>query len=179
MKTIDLKNKAISAQDLERLELLQRANEKKGTQLQVDIASGDLKEFDEIRAMVKKDFENPQEKYDIYYKGINRILRKYLPKGKEHEAGRNLIYDEKNIFLSLGKRKSDSKDGTRGADGRMTYQPIMKDMLDLIVGWVSESQDPIALYDMIWELNEKMGYGHENYDSSSKETYKAKRKVVK
>ena len=37
----------------------------------------------------------------------------YLPKGKEFQEVRQIIYDEKNIFLNAGKRKSDN-DGIRG-----------------------------------------------------------------
>ena len=166
MSKIKTSNPNLHAEELERLEMLQKSRENKGLKLGVDILSGELHQFDEIKALVAKDFENPQEKYDIYYKGIGRLLRKYLPAGKENKAGRELIYDEKNIFLNLGKKKSDNK-GIRGSDGRMTYQPVMKEMLDVILKWVTESQDPIKLYDMLWELNEKYNYGHETYDVTS------------
>ena len=155
--------------------MLQKANEKKSKQLRVDVHTGELKEFDEIKAMIGKDLENPEEKYNLYYKGINRILQKHLPKGKANKAGRELIYDEKNIFLNMGKRKSDNK-GIRGADGRMTFQPVMREILDLLIGWVSESQDPINLYDLLWELNEKHKYGHEQYDETSVDNSKIRRK---
>ena len=174
MKPIDQNKikKNLSELDLERLELLQKAHEKKGTQLRIDISQGELNEFDEIREIINKDFENPEKKYDLYYKGIRKILMDYLPKGKEYESGRQLIYDEKNIFLNVGKKKSDNN-GIRKSDGRMTYQGNMKEMLDLIVDWVSTSQNPNDLYFMIYDLNEKHGYGHENYDSTSSEFQKA------
>lgn len=163
MKNIIIEKTTLSAQDAESLELLQRVHEKKGKQLRVDIEKGDLSEFDEIRELVGKNFENPQEKYNMYYKGIRRILMNYLPKGKSQKEGRRLIYDEKNIFLNQGKKKSDNN-GIRKSDGRMTFQPVMNEMLDLIISWVSQSQDPIELYNMLWELNEKHGYGHEKYN---------------
>src|SRR5689334_2081823 len=142
MKKINTKKitKSLSKEDLERLELLQKAHEKKGKQLRIDLSKGELAEFDEIREIINKDFESPEKKYDLYYKGIRRILMEYLPKGKHNKSGRELIYDEKNVFLNLGKKKSDNN-GIRKSDGRMTYQDKMKEMLDLIVDWVSSSQN--------------------------------------
>lgn len=73
---------------------------------------------------------------------------------------------KKNIFLNRGKKKSDNN-GIRGSDGRMTYQESMSDMLDVVTKWVSESQVPIDLFHLLYELNEKHGYGHEEYDKTS------------
>lgn len=169
------KKSPLSPEDLERLKLLQDANERKGMQLSI-ADTGDLKEINEIKQLMGKDFENPEEKYQLYYKGIQSVLIKYLPKGEMYEDGRQIIYDEKNIFLNRGKKKSDG-DGIRGSDGRMTYQENMKDMLDLILKWVSESQKPIELYNMLYELNEKHGYGHESYDKTSISYDKAVKKI--
>lgn len=105
--------------------------------------------------------------------GINKLLRKYLPKGKEYKRARDIIYDEKNIFLNAGCKKSDNK-GIRKSDGRMTYQQNMSDILDIVAEWVSTSQVAIDLYDMFYNLNEKYGYGHEVYDESSTKYNKAK-----
>lgn len=159
------KKPSLSPEDLERLELLQKANERIGKQLTI-ANTGDLKEIDEIKQLIGKDFENPEEKYQLYYKGIRNVLIKYLPKGESYEEGRQIIYDEKNIFLNRGKKKSDG-DGIRGSDGRMTYQENMKEILDLVLKWVTESQKPIELYNMLYELNEKHGYGHEVYDKTN------------
>lgn len=128
------KNEALSAADLERMELLQKANERIGKQLSISAASENLVEIDELRELIGKEFENPEEKYNIYYRGIRKLLIDYLPKGQEFKEMREVIYDEKNIFLNLGKRKSDNK-GIRKSDGRMTYQPVMNEILDVIVEW--------------------------------------------
>src|SRR4051812_15501560 len=113
MKEKDIKKQQdLSESDIERLELLRRVNEKSGKQLSIDLQTGTLTEIDELRKMIGKDFENPDEKYNIYYKGIRNVLMLYLPKGKEFKQSRDIIYDEKNIFLSLGKKKSDN-DGIR------------------------------------------------------------------
>lgn len=174
---INVKQK-LSEKDREMLELLARTHESKGKQLTIDIQTGDLKEIDEIKQLIGRSFENPEEKYNIYHMGIYKLLRTYLPKGKASEPGRRIIYDEIGVFLNRGKKKSDNKKGIRGSDGKFTYQPLMEQILDIIFKWVSESQDPIKLHSMVWELNETNGYGHENYDESSKSFNAAKRKAL-
>lgn len=156
----------ISKADLERLEILQKANEKIGKQLSINSETGSLEEIDELRTLIGKEFENPEEKYNIYYKGIRKLLMDYLPKGKEFKEVRDLIYDEKNIFLNNGKRKSDNN-GIRLSDGRMTFQTNMNEILDIIIKWISDSQNPFEIYRLFYELNEKLGYGHEQYDKST------------
>ncbi|MGG8494950.1 hypothetical protein ACQY1Q_00920 [Tenacibaculum sp. TC6] len=166
------KKQELSEADLERLELLQMANEKVGRQLTINSDQGNIEEIDELRELIGKEFENPEEKYNIYYKGIRKLLMDYLPKGKEFKEVRNIIYDEKNIFLNSGKRKSDNN-GIRKSDGRMTFQPIMNEILDIIVKWVGESQNPFVIYKEFYELNEKYGYGHEEYDKTTLSIAKA------
>lgn len=167
MKNNDTKKgEGLSKEELESLELLRKSHESRGKQLRVDILKGDLTELDEFKQIASKDFENPEVKYNVYYKGLRNLLMKALPKGRQFEEGRRLIYDEKNIFLNRGKKKSDN-DGIRGSDGRMTYQEKMDEMLVLITKWYSESQDPVDLYNMLYDLNERHGYGHEIYDDTS------------
>lgn len=172
------KSTELSEADIERLELLQQANEKVGKQLSINSESGSIEEIDELRNLVGKEFENPEEKYNLYYKGIRKLLMDFLPKGKEFKEVRNIIYDEKNIFLNLGKRKSDNN-GVRGSDGRMTFQPVMNELLDIIIKWVGESQNPFDIYRQFYELNEKYGYGHEEYDKSALSVSKAMMKLSK
>ncbi len=172
------KKEELTEADIERLELLQKANEKVGKQLTINSEEGNLEEIDELRQMIGKEFENPEEKYNIYYKGIRKLLMDYLPKGKEFKEVRDIIYDEKNIFLNFGKRKSDNN-GIRKSDGRMTFQPVMNEILDIIVKWVGESQNPFVIYREFYELNEKHGYGHEEYDKSALSVSKAMLKLSK
>ncbi|OXG05861.1 hypothetical protein BC749_12119 [Flavobacterium araucananum] len=162
----DKKDIEISKADLERLEILQKSNEKIGRQLSINPETGSLEEINELRGLVSKEFENPEEKYNVYYKGIRKLLMDYLPKGKEYKEIRDIIYDEKNIFLNNGKRKSDNN-GIRLSDGRMTYQMNMNEILEIIVTWISDSQNPFDIYKLFYELNEKHGYGHEQYDKST------------
>ncbi len=156
----------LTSQDIERIEIILKANDKVGKQLAISSETGELTEIDELRNLLGKEFENPEEKYNIYYKGIRNILMQYLPKGKDFKEAREIIYDEKNIFLNLGKKKSDNN-GIRGSDGRMTFQNSMNEILDIIVKWVADSQNPFELYKLFFDLNEKFGYGHENYDSTT------------
>lgn len=166
------KDHVLSPEDIERMELLMKANEKVGKQLTISSETGSLEEIDELKAILAKDFENPEEKYNVYYNGIRRLLIDNLPKGKEFKEVRDIIYDEKNIFLNLGKRKSDHN-GIRKSDGRMTYQPVMNEILDIIVVWVAESRNPFDIYKRCYQLNEKNEYGHEEYDESTKAVAKA------
>ena len=166
------KQEGLSQSDMERLELLQKANEKTGKQLTINSETGSLEEFDELRQLVGKEFENPEEKYQLYYNGIRRLLMDFLPKGKDYKQLRDIIYDETNVFLNLGKKKSDNN-GIRKSDGRMTYQPVMNEILEIIIKWVGESQNPFDLYRDFYNLNEKHGYGHEQYDDSTAGVAKA------
>lgn len=171
------KEEILSEAEIERLEILHKSSQRKGRQLTIDIDGGSLKEIDEIRELVGKEAENPEEKYDVYYKGIRKLLTDYLPKGKEVEQMRRLIYDEMNIFLNLGKRKSDGG-GIRGSDSRMTFQPLMNEILDVIVEWVASSQNPFELYKELYFLNERSGYLHEEYDESTARVARAMLKLA-
>ena len=166
------KQEGLSQSDMERLELLQKANEKTGKQLTINSETGSLEEFDELRQLVGKEFENPEEKYQLYYNGIRKLLMDFLAKGKDYKQLRCIIHDEKNVFLNLGKKKSDNN-GIRKSDGRMTYQPVMNEILEIIIKWVGESQNPFDLYRDFYNLNEKHGYGHEQYDDSTAGVAKA------
>lgn len=159
------KHEGLSEADIERLEMLQKANEKVGRQLSIGTEDGSLHEIDELKELIGKEFENPEEKYNIYYRGIRKLLMDYLPKGVDFKDVRDIIYDEKNIFLNLGKRKSDNN-GIRKSDGRMTYQPVMNEILEIVIKWVAESQNPFNIYREFYDLNERHGYGHEEYDET-------------
>lgn len=166
------KQQQLTEQDIERMELLQKSNEKIGRQLTISSEDYNLQEIDELRQFLGKDFENPEEKYNTYYVGIRRLLIQYLPKGKEFKEVRDIIYDEKNIFLNAGKKKSDNN-GIRKSDGRMTFQTNMNEILDIVVKWIAESQNAFEIYRQFYDLNERYGYGHENYDKSALSVSKA------
>lgn len=60
------KDQQLTDAEMERLELLQRAHERKGKQLTISDESGTLKEIDELRKLVGKQLDSPQEKYNLY-----------------------------------------------------------------------------------------------------------------
>lgn len=151
-----------SEAELEALEILSKSREKVGMQLQIDLDKGSVNEVDEFKKLLDRSFENPSEKYDIYYTGIRKLLMNNLPSGGDFQKYRQLIYDEKNIFLNLGRKKSDNN-GVRGSDGRMTFNPVLEEMLNIISEWVHTSKNPFTLYKNLYFLNEKYNYGHEDY----------------
>lgn len=64
------KGEHLNEADIERLQLLQRAHERRGKQLTISSNTGNLEEIDELREIIGKQFDNPEEKYKIYYIGI-------------------------------------------------------------------------------------------------------------
>jgi hypothetical protein len=59
----------------------------------------------------------------------------------------------------------------------MTFQPVMNELLDIIIKWAGESQNPFDIYRAFYDLNEKYEYGHEEYDKSSLSVAKAMMKL--
>lgn len=88
------KEQELSEADLERLELLQRTHEKKGKQLTISGDTGALEEIDELKQLVGRQLDSPEEKYNIYYKGIRKLMFDHLPKGEDYKQMREIIYDE-------------------------------------------------------------------------------------
>lgn len=162
---------------LEKLEILQKSKEVVGKQLTFDIEKGGLQAVDEIKAMIDSNIQDPKEKFELFYNGIQKVLLTYLPKGKEFEKERRIIHDEKLIFLNRGNPRK--PDGRRGSDSRMTYNEDMGEMAKLVAEWAVTSQDPVDLYQRLYDLNEKYEYGHQNYDDSSKKFQIAMSKIAK
>lgn len=155
----------LSERERERLELLQKADQVRGKQLTVD-AEGELQTQDELKEFALGTVENPEKKHEVYYAGIQRLLLRFLPKGKQNQRLRRIIYDEKNVFLSRGKKKDDR--GIRGADGRMGYLSDHEQALMQVIDWARKKQSLVELYRIFWDLNEKHGYGHQESAAVSK-----------
>jgi hypothetical protein len=171
------KKEELSKAHQERLEILQNAKETKGKQLVLSSEEGEfgkLQEVDELKSLINQQIDDPEEKYNLYYNGIRKVLMRYLPK---NDGVRRIIYDEKDIFLNRGKAKD--KAGRRGGDGRMGYNEDMSKMVELISEWMMTSQDPIDLYQSIYDLNEKLGFGHQDYDETSRTVHQAMKKDAK
>lgn len=150
----------VSQEQKERLELLQKADEvaSKGQQLKID-DTGEITSESELKDWAIQDTDDPEEKFKLYYDGIMKLLREHLPKGKPFETARAIVYDEKNIYLTRGKKK-DSK-GIRGADSRMGFITDIEVVLRATINWVIEKGTMTDLYQIYYDLNESKGYGHQ------------------
>lgn len=140
----------------ERLEILMRADSVKGQQLAID-TEGQLFTKDEIRNFVLENVHDPSKMYDVYYKGIDKLLRSYLPKGPDFQKSRELIYEEKNCFLTRGHRKNER--GIRGADSRMGHTEDAEIILNVVIDSVVNSRGFFEIYCAIRDLNVSRGYG--------------------
>ena len=137
-------------------EILYNANSKTGEQLVLD-ELGAVKSQDELKEFALGHIpDDPEEKYNVYYKGIERLLKKFLPQGEKYKSAREIIREEKKIFLTRGKKLNEK--GIRGADSRMAYIQDMEDIMNLITKWAFESQNYFELYSLIKDKNEKLGY---------------------
>jgi hypothetical protein len=98
--------------------------------------------------------QSPEKAYELYYKAIYTILRmnlRDLPK-----AQRDMIYDQKNIFLTRGKIKDER--GIRGGDSRQAYLDDMQVALEIVLDWVNEGANPVNLYNTFRDKNIELKY---------------------
>lgn len=153
------KKAELSKEDLERLEILQNAEEVKGEQLIVNWDS-DLVIENEAEKLIGQRIDNPVEKFQLYYKGLNKLLKDFLPKGKKNEEARRIIYDEKNILINRGAKKDDK--GIRGSDGRMAYLEDLELAIQIVAVWITQKGSFYDLYRAFWDKNEELGYGHQD-----------------
>lgn len=140
-------------------EILSVANAKTGEQLVLD-ELGDLKSQNELKEFALGHIpDDPEQKYDVYYKGVEKLLKKFLPQGDKYKSAREVIREEKKIFLTRG-RKLDKK-GIRGADSRMGYIEDMEEVMNLITKWAFESRNYFELYSLLRDKNIQLGYHKE------------------
>ena len=146
----------------EKLEIIAKADETREQNFAFD-ENGALTMINEINGMTIQEIDNPQEKYDLYYKILNKLLRSYLPKGPENQKVRNVIYEEKNTFITRGYRIK--KDGTRGADGRMGYSTDISEFIEIVRDCYIHNATMMELYTRLRDLNISKGYGRPSMDS--------------
>ncbi len=151
--------KKLTKNELERIEILQKAEEVKGKQLEIDIASG-IKVEDEYKKLLEKNIDDPILKFQMYYKGLNKLLKSQLPTGKDNEPLRRIIYDEKNILINRGNKKDEK--GIRGSDGRMAYLEDLETAINIVIEWISSKGSYLDLYQSFWNKNEELKYGHQD-----------------
>lgn len=155
---IDKKKRELSKEDIERLEILQRADEVKGEQLAIDLDSEITVENQAIKLLGQR-IDDPVEKFQLYYHGLTKLLKDNLPKGKENEQVRRIVYDEKNVLINRGAKKDEK--GIRGSDGRMAYIEDLEAAIHIVADWISRKGSPSELFMDFWDKNEKLDYGHQ------------------
>lgn len=149
----------LSKEDIERLELLQKSEEIKGEQLLLDIDSKLVIE-NEAEKLLGQKIDDPVTKFQLYYNGLTKLLKDYLPKGKNYEDVRRIVYDEKNILINRGAKKDEK--GIRGSDGRMAYLDDLEEAIKIVAEWTSKNGTPAELFMSFWDKNEELGYGHQD-----------------
>jgi len=140
----------------EKLRILAETDAVKGEQLTIT-ETGAIEKENELRQFALGSVEDPERKYEVYYKGIQRLLMKHLPSGKQNKVARDYIYEEKNTYLSRGKRIN--KAGIRGADGRMGYLADADEIFKIVMEWILSNGSMVDLYTRLRELNISKGYG--------------------
>lgn len=149
----------LSKEDLERLEILQKSEELKGEQLSINLDSEIIVE-NYAEQLLGQGIDDPVQKFQLYYHGLSKLLKDNLPKGKESEDVRRIVYDEKNILINRGAKKDEK--GIRGSDGRMAYLDDLEKAIKIVAEWTSKKGSPAELFIAFWDQNEELGYGHQD-----------------
>jgi len=156
-KNID--KKKLSQEEIERRSILDKAEEVKEEQLKLDLDQG-VETENEYKSLLDQQIDDPVQKFQLYYKILNKLLRASLPSGKENEPIRRIIYDEKNILINRGNKKDEK--GIRGSDGRMAYMEDIELSISIVMDWVNSKGSYHDLYMTFWNKNEELQYGHQD-----------------
>lgn len=146
----------VTPEDEERAMLLASTDAVKGEQLKISL-TGEVITEQELRDYAVGYVPDPENMYSMYYLGIDKLLKKYLPQSSFHKEDRERIYEEKNTYLTRGHRIRPN--GRRGADGRMGYPADAETVLNLVIHWAATSRNMAVLYSQLLDLNMKSGYG--------------------
>ncbi len=115
-----------------------------------------------------KDTADPDTSYRLYYT-IRRILMDNLPSGKKNKKLRQMVYDEKNLFLNRGKQINER--GIRGSDGRQAYIPtFLEPTFKTVSQWVVTGGSSFDLFMAFWNLNEAHGF-HEETEQKAEPSF--------
>lgn len=153
----EILKKSVESNLDEVLDILETAKSNIGERLDFDFENNDFKEVDELREMINRSVEDPEEKYNLFYNGIQRLINKYISDKKV----RKIVNGEKLVFLNRGKVLKEN--GIRGGDCRTTYAEDMTRVVEIISEWVMTSRDPAELYKKFYDLNEEYGYPHQKF----------------
>lgn len=154
-KKLTLEERTRLEREMEESMLIQEANNNRECSLDFG-SDGEAEIRSELTDVLLSTIDNPEEKYHLYYKVIDNIMRKHLPKGKEHEEHRKLIYEEKNTFLTRGHRLGSN--GVRGADSRQGYTEDMQELVSIVAAWLTSGANMFDLYIRLRDANKAKGY---------------------
>jgi hypothetical protein len=102
------------------------------------------------------DVQNPKEAYDLYYT-IRRLLMQGLPGGRENQALRQMVYDEKNLYLRNGVDRP--LDGSKvGADSRQALLSFLREAFTKTQDWARRGGAAYDIFLEYYELNKKMKF---------------------
>ena len=136
-------------------EILQNSQENKGQRLIIDELGG-FKTEDELKRFAFGDIDDPEKKYEIYYHGIEKLLKLYpKPIDKNGKKAFKLIREEKNIFLNRGKKL---RNGIRKGDARMAYIADMEVAANVIQANYLNGGNLFELFMAFREQNIRLGY---------------------
>lgn len=152
-------DRKFSNEDLERLEILQKSEEIKGEQLSIGFNAEIIVE-NQAEKLFGQKIDDPVQKFQLYYHVLSKLLIDGLPKGKNFEDIRRIVYDEKNILINRGAKKDDK--GIRGSDGRMGYIEDMEEAIKIVAEWTGKRGTSLDLFMAFWDKNEELGYGHQD-----------------
>jgi len=153
------KERNLTKEDIERLEILQKSEEVKGEQLFINLDS-DIVVENQAEVLLGQKIDDPVQKFQLYYHGLSKLLKDSLPKGKTFEDVRRIIYDEKNILINRGAKKDEK--GIRGSDGRMAYIEDLEEAIKIVANWTTKIGTPAELFMAFWDKNEELQYGHQD-----------------
>jgi hypothetical protein len=112
----------IDEDEQERMLILAQADQVKGMQLVLS-ENGEFSSEPELRAYALSEGpRDPERMYELYYKGIERLLRRFLPSGKGAAARKacEIVREEKSVYLTRG-HQDDALLGRRKA---VVCQPV-------------------------------------------------------
>lgn len=113
-------------------------------------------EFKNIEIDYGNDVQNPDKSYKIFY-AIQGILKTHLPEGDSNKEIRDIIREEKSIFLTGGKKKN--AQGIRGADSRQAYiSTHLEVALNVLFEWLNSDRNTLDLFLKFRDLNIEYGY---------------------
>lgn len=103
-----------------------------------------------------QDEQKPDTSHKLYY-SLRRVLMDNLPSGPANKAARQMVYDQKNLFLNRGKDKDER--GIRGSDGRQAYIHYLEVALATAQQWVREGANTYNIYLAFESLNKRYHSG--------------------